>query len=91
MPVAWNTRQSKSSSSAAVTCCTHGVVTPNMVSPTAGLPAAARRWAARAFGGARLHHADMACAPLARTWRDMELSPCTSVTEYSIMMSEGPT
>ena len=35
-PVAWKTRHSQSAASAAVICCTQGVVTPNMVSPTAG-------------------------------------------------------
>ena len=92
MPVAWNTRQSYSPLSWAVTCCTHVVVTPNMVRPTAGRPSAARRWAAaRASARRCLTMPAIACAPLASTWREMELSPCTSVTEYIIMMSEGPT
>ena len=33
----------------------------------------------------------IAWAPLASTWREIELRPCTSVTEYIIMMSAGPT
>ena len=36
VPVAWNTRQSNSFCSCLVTACTHGVVTPNIVSPIAG-------------------------------------------------------
>ena len=37
VPVAWNTRQSCSSPSSAATACTQAVVTPNIVSPIAGL------------------------------------------------------
>ena len=92
-PVAWKTRQSYSCLSVSAICCTHGVVTPNMVSPMAGSsgragrrPRTSRMAAARA-----LTMPSIACAPLARIWREIELSPCTSVTEYIIMMSEAPT
>jgi hypothetical protein len=32
-----------------------------------------------------------ALAPLASTTREIELRPCTSVTEYIMVMSAGPT
>ena len=32
-----------------------------------------------------------AFAPLASTAREIELRPCTSVTEYIMVMSAGPT
>jgi hypothetical protein len=43
VPVAWKMRQSKRSSSALVTAWTQGVVTPNMVRPTAGRDAPVSR------------------------------------------------
>ena len=87
-PVAWNTRHSNSSRSAALMRCTAGVVTPNIVSPTAG-----RRRVGRGLPPSRRAFAMpiSACAPLASTWREIELRPETSVTEYIIVMSEGPT
>ncbi len=84
VPVAWNTRQSNRSASSALTRFTQGVVTPNMVRPTAG------RSSATAGRGARAMPAT-ACAALARMVREMRLSPATSVTEYIIAMSLGPT
>ena len=33
----------------------------------------------------------IAWAPFERIWREMTFKPCTSVTEYIIMMSAGPT
>ena len=74
-------------------CCTQGVVTPNMVRPTAGSSGARARGARRlARRGSRAFTMPaIACAPLARTWREIALRPCTSVTEYIIMMSDGPT
>src|ERR687892_352352 len=36
MPVAWKTSGSQSFSISLMTCCTHGVVTPNIVMPTSG-------------------------------------------------------
>ena len=55
VPVAWNTRQSKSPSSRRTTPCTAGVVTPNIVMPTAGR--ARRRRASRASGEGSRDHA----------------------------------
>ena len=89
-PVAWNTRHSKSLRKAALIRCTAGVVTPNIVRPTAGrlapLRLLRRRSSSRAFA-----MPISALAPLASTWREIELRPDTSVTEYIIVMSAGPT
>ena len=83
VPVAWKTRQSWSASSAARTISTQGVVTPNMVSPMAGLSSAA--------GASPRIMPASACAALASTTREMRLSPAISTTEYIIVMSLGPT
>jgi hypothetical protein len=61
------------------------VVTPNMVSATAGLVSACaslRPWAIIPAS---------ACAAFASTRSEMRLMPETSVTEYIMQMSEGPT
>ena len=90
-PVAWKTRHSKSPRSAAAICCTAGVVTPNMVRPIDGrLALASRALAARASSRA-FTMPTSALAPLASTWREIEFRPCTSVTEYIMVMSAGPT
>ena len=89
VPVAWNTRHSARGSSRSASRCTAVVVTPNMVSPTAGLSP----------GRARPPSVDVrertmpasAWAALPSTSREIRLSPCTSVTEYIIKMSEAPT
>ena len=92
-PVAWKTRHSQSAANAAVICCTQGVVTPNIVSPTDGtarrrdLDAPASRLASRRAFTIPIK----AWAPLASTCREIELRPWTSVTEYIIVMSVGPT
>ena len=52
----------------------------------AGVARASRAAARRAFTMPAI-----ACAPLASSWREIALRPCTSVTEYIIMMSAGPT
>ena len=83
-PVAWKTRQSQSSASCWVTCCTQGVVTPNIVSPIAGFVA----WAPAT--GCVIMPAS-ACAAFASTRSLMRLMPCTSVTEYIMQISLGPT
>ena len=63
---------------------TSGVVTPNIVSPTAaGHPALA------GIGLATMPA--IALAALPSTCREMRLRPATSVTEYIMAMSEGPT
>ena len=49
MPVAWKTSGSQSFSISLLTCCTHVVVTPNIVMPTSGRSAAARRAGFGAF------------------------------------------
>ena len=64
----------------------HGEADRGQALPSPGAAAAARASASRC-----LTMPAIACAPLASTWREMELSPCTSVTEYIIMMSDGPT
>ena len=61
---------------------THGVVTPNMVRPTAGLVVVAGRVAAMAV---------MAAAAWARTVRVMRLRPAMSATGCIMVMSETPT
>jgi hypothetical protein len=66
-----------------VTACTQGVVTPNMVRPSAG------RWPSTGGGWAIMPAS--ACAALASTFSLMRLMPCTSVTEYIMQMSLGPT
>ena len=83
VPVAWKTSGSTSSPSRSVTAVTHGVVTPNIVSPTAG------RSAAAGIGIATIPAS--ACAALPSTCREIRFSPATSVTEYSIAMSDAPT
>ena len=84
VPVAWKTRQSNFSSSAPETICTQGVVTPNMVRPMAGLVSAEglRAWAIMPAS---------AWAALESTCSEMRLMPWTSVTEYIMQMSDGPT
>ena len=65
-----------------------------MVSPTAGRSSGSGcpRFAATALAMSWFATMPpMAWAPLASTWREIELRPCTSVTEYIIMMSLGPT
>ena len=87
VPVAWKTRQSYSASSCLHTAWTHGVVRPNIVRPRAGLPCCS------ADEGGR-ENASMpasACAAFASTFSEMRLIPATSVTEYIMQMSEGPT
>ena len=83
VPVAWKTRQSQRSATASVTAVTHGVVTPNIVSPSAGLSWASGTGAAMA--------PPRACAALDSTRRLMRLSPATSVTEYMSVRSTEPT
>ena len=69
--------------------CTAGVVTPNIVSPTAG----SERAGFGCFAAASRARAMpiSALAPLASTWREIELRPETSVTEYIIVRSDVPT
>ncbi len=89
VPVAWKVRQSYRSSSCFTTCCTQGVVTPNIVSPTAGRVS---RRAPRRPGA--IECAIMpasACAAFESTCSEIRLMPCTSTTEYIMQMSEGPT
>ncbi len=86
VPVAWKTRQSQSSPRCRVRRVTHGVVTPNMVMPRAGLS-----WASSATGGPDAAMPAMARAALASTTREMRLRPAMSVTEYIMAMSLGPT
>ena len=76
-----------------MSCCTQGVVTPNIVSPIAGSSGArrARPRASRAAASRAFTMPAIACAPFDRIWREIALRPCTSVTEYIIMMSAGPT
>ena len=82
--MAWKTRQSYSPSSRWVTLCTHGVVTPNIVKPIAGFVVS------DAVVGCAIIPAS-ACAALLSTCALMRLMPCTSVTEYIMQMSLGPT
>ena len=82
--MAWKTRQSYSASRRLVTPCTHAVVTPNIVRPSAGL------LVAEIAGGWAIIPAS-ACAALASTCSLMRWMPCTSVTEYIMQMSLGPT
>ena len=84
MPVAWNTSGSYSVLSASTSWVTSGVVTPNIVRPIAG------RSDALAGTGLRTIPA-IALAALPRTWREIRFRPATSVTEYIIAMSAGPT
>ena len=72
------------SPSSLVTCCTQGVVTPNIVRPRAG------RVAAEAAIGCAIIPAS-ACAALPSTRSLMRLMPCTSVTACIMQMSLGPT
>ena len=90
-PVAWKTRHSKSSRKSAEIFCTAGVVTPNMVMPIAGRPALASRALAVRSSRRAFTMPINALAPFASTVREIELRPCTSVTEYIIVMSAGPT
>ena len=83
VPVAWKTRHSYAPPSCSATAVTQGVVTPNMVSATAGLVSAA--------GTSFVSIPASAWAALPRTWREIWLSPATSVTECSIAMSPAPT
>ena len=86
VPVAWKVRQSYCSSSALVTACTQGVVTPNMVRPMAGLVVV---WLL-SRGAFRIMPAS-AWAALDSTRSEMRLMPETSVTAYIMQMSAGPT
>ena len=71
-------------------CWTAVVVTPNMVRPSPGRSSSA--WGARrGVGSADRTMPASAFAPFASTRREIRLRPCTSVTEYIIMMSEAPT
>ena len=71
--------------------CTAGVVTPNMVRPTAGRLGCAALAFARPLASRACAMPISAWAPLASTCREIELRPETSVTEYIIVMSDGPT
>ena len=73
VPVAWKTSGSTCSPRRSTTAVTHGVVTPNMVSPTAGRSCAS--------GTAWVTMPARACAALPSTRREIRLSPATSVTE----------
>ena len=86
VPVAWKVRQSYCSSSALVTACTQGVVTPNMVRPIAGLVVL---WLL-SRGAFRIMPAS-AWAAFDSTRSEMRLMPETSVTAYIMQMSAGPT
>ena len=66
------------------------VVTPNMVRPSPGRSSSARGGRRGARSAGRTIPAS-AFAPFASTRREIRLRPCTSVTEYIIMMSEAPT
>ena len=76
-----------------VTCCTQGVVTPNIVRPTSRpVFAGARRGGGVLLASSRARTIPaIACAPFASTCSEIAFRPCTSVTEYIIMISEGPT
>src|SRR6188472_101759 len=76
VPVAWNTSGSNRPASSAARRVTKGVVTPNIVSP---------------IGGRSSPLVGIALAALPSTCREMRLRPATSVTEYIMAMSEGPT
>ena len=67
-----------------VTACTHGVVTPNIVRPMAGLVTA---W----LGGGCAIMPASACAAFASTCSLDAVDARTSVTEYIMQMSLGPT
>ena len=82
VPVAWKTSGSWLARRMSATRVTHGVVTPNMVRPTAGLVVVAGRTPAMAV---------MAAAAWARTVRVMRLSPAMSATGCIMVMSETPT
>src|SRR5262249_58915633 len=90
-PVAWNTRHSHSSLSWAAILCTAGVVTPNMVMPIEGNALAPLRDLSLLSSRRALTMPISALAPLASTAREIELRPCTSATEYIMVMSAGPT
>ena len=60
------------------------MVTPNIVRPSAGFDAS------DAAAGCAIIPAS-ACAAFASTFSLMRLMPCTSVTEYIMQMSLGPT
>ncbi len=83
VPVAWKTRQSWLSRKAAVIAVTQGVVTPNIVSPMAGLPPLA-------VAGCSAMPA-IASAALVRTTRLIRFSPARSVTAGIRIRSEMPT
>ena len=91
VPVAWKTRQSCSPSSWRDTAWTQGVVTPNIVSPMAGRVSAADLSAAPALSADQAIMPASACAALDSTRAEMRLMPETSVTEYIMQMSDGPT
>jgi hypothetical protein len=83
VPVAWKTRQSKSFSMVWRTMSTQGVVTPNMVMP--------RRGRSSPWGTGPLTMPARALAAFARTTLETLLIPDTSVTEYIMAISLGPT
>lgn len=83
VPVAWKTSGSMASPSRSITAVTQGVVTPNIVIPTAGRSSAS--------GTSLRTRPASACAALPITRREMRLRPATSVTEYHMAMSETST
>ena len=87
MPVAWKMRQSYSVSSCLHTAWTHSVVSPNIVRPRAGLPCASTEEGGRE----NVSIPASAWAAFASTFSEMRLMPATSVTEYIMQMSDGPT
>ena len=86
VPVAWKVRQSNFSSSRPITACTQGVVTPNMVRPIAGF----ERFV-DSLRAAPCIIPPRACAAFASTRSEIRLRQDTSVTEYIMQMSDGPT
>ena len=84
VPVAWNTSGSNRPASSAARRVTRGVVTPNIVNPIGGR-------SSRLAGIGLATMPAIALAALPSTCREMRLRPATSVTEYIMAMSEGPT
>ena len=84
VPVAWNTSASTLPARCSTICVTAGVVTPNMVRPTAIFVA----------GGSTSPPAlmpTMACAAFDRITRDIRLSPARSVIDGTMTTSLTPT